>query len=905
MKNIFRAFRRSKKNEIQEGSLQEALKRKYDTFQNLLRENNNVLELMADMEEKLSGEYLFDRQYINTNVKAVADGVFKIIGSINELSENKYQTLYKCHEDINERIQKLLSHKPVIQVSDLAIPLDKINKEMTNVSGGKMSHLGEIKNRLSLPAPDGFSISAYAYKRFIEHNRLAEKINAYLSEANVENMEALNEISRQIQQIVIEAELPEDLSDAINKEVEGLRIKIGKNPPTSPFSKGGLNSTLSSEGRGLFPPLAKGGEGGFKVSVRSSAIREDGEFSFAGQYSTFLNVPEDLIIQKYKEVVASLFTPRAIFYYKTKGFCEEDMVMSVGVLKMIDARSGGVIYTKDPNNPESGVVMINAVWGLGTSVVDGTEMPNFYSVALETGAIVERQIPEQQKMAVCTIEGDIQDIGVPDGLKNRPCLTDEQIAMLFKYAVALETHYGCPQDIEWAIDLDNQIFILQSRPLRMVKVERSAVTVPRRLEKYNIMLDKGVIACKGIGCGKAFVLKDHDELEHFPEGAVLVAKHTSPKFVTVMNKAAAIITDVGSATGHMASLSREYQVPTILDTETATRIIKDGQELTVDAFNCNVYEGRVEELVSLDLNVHRSTFKDTHLLLTLEKVLKLIVPLNLIDPDRENFKPEFCETLHDITRFTHEMAMAEIFRTREGEHIESLEDLLSFVAFAETDNAKRIGEQTIILKAGIPMDARLLNIDGGVRKHDLKKAVPEDITSVPFSAFLKGMMNMKWPEPRPVDAKGFFGMVANTAATQEEELLKMGGRSYAIISQNYMNFSIRLGYHFSLVEAYAGENLNDNYIKFFFKGGGAASDRRLRRVRLITEIIKEIDFRVKVTGDVINAILTKYNIADLEKRLMVMGKLTAYTKQLDMVMYNDAITDMFIEDFIRDHVKLS
>jgi pyruvate,water dikinase len=507
-------------------------------------------------------------------------------------------------------------------------------------------------------------------------------------------------------------------------------------------------------------------------------------------------------------------------------------------------------------------------------------------------------------MAVCTSEGDTKDVRVPDALKNKPCLTDEQINILFNYAVALEKHYGNPQDIEWAMDQDNQIYILQSRPLRMLKVESSTLSVPRRIEKYNILIDRGVIACKGIGYGKAFILKDHDGLEHFPEGAVLVARHTSPKFVTVMNKAAAIITDVGSATGHMASLSREYQVPTILDTETATRIIKDGQELTVDAVNCNVYEGKVEELINLAFNIHRSTFKDTHLFQTLERVLKLIVPLNLIDPDKDNFRPEQCETFHDITRFTHEMAMAEIFRTREGEHIETLEDLLSLVAFAETDNAKRLGEQTIILRAGIPVDARLLNIDGGVRKKDLRKATPEDITSIPFSAFLKGMINMKWPEPRPVDAKGFFGMVANTAATQEEELLKMGGRSYAIISLNYMNFSIRLGYHFSLVEAYAGDNLNDNYIKFFFKGGGAATDRRLRRVRLITEIIKKLDFRVKVTGDVINAILTKYNLSAIEERLGIMGKLTAYTKQLDMVMYNDAVTDMFIEDFVRDHVKL-
>ncbi|MBI5409867.1 MAG: hypothetical protein HZA14_10920 [Nitrospirae bacterium] len=911
MKNFFKIFKKADKDAVQKGSLQEALKIKYLNFQNLLRENNHVLEIMADMEEKHSGEYLFDRHYINTNVKAVSDGVFKIIDYINELSEKKYKTLYSRFEEINKEIEKVLTHKHLIQISELAMPLERLNKEMTNVGGGKMAHLGEIKNLVRLPTPEGFSISAYAFKRFLEHNKLSERINNYLSEVNIADMEELNEICRQIQQIVTEAEIPEDLREAIDKEVESLKLKVEKNPPTSPFSKGGLNSPLlhtpaplsRGEGGSVSPPLAKGGEGGFSVSVRSSAIHEDGEFSFAGQYATFLNVPLESILQKYKEVIASLFTQRAIFYYKTKGFCEEDMVMSVGVLRMIDATAGGVMYSRDPNDPESGRVLINAAWGLGTSVVDGTETPNFYSVSWDTGAIIERQAPEQQNMDVCTPDGNINKAEVPVAIKCKPCLTDEQIHMLFNYAVALEKHYGNPQDIEWAIDQDNQIYILQSRPLRMVSVQSSTLNVPRRIEKYNILLDKGVIACKGIGCGKAFVLKDHEDLEHFPEGAVLVARHTSPKFVTVMNKASAIITDVGSATGHMASLSREYQVPTILDTETATSAIKDGQELTVDAVNCNVYEGRVEELTRLTFNVHRSTFKDTHLFQTLEKVLKLIVPLNLIDPDKENFKPEKCETLHDITRFTHEMAMAEVFRTREGEHIESLEDLLSLVAFAETDNAKRLGEQTVVLRAGIPMDARLLNIDGGIRKHDLKKATPEDITSVPFSAFLKGMMNMKWPEPRPVDAKGFFGMVANTAATQEEELLKMGGRSYAIISQNYMNFSIRLGYHFSLVEAYAGDNLNDNYIKFFFKGGGAASDRRLRRVRLITEIIKKLDFRVKVTGDVINAMLTKYNLSDLEERLMIMGKLTAYTKQLDMVMYNDAVTDMFIEDFVRDHIK--
>jgi len=162
---------------------------------------------------------------------------------------------------------------------------------------------------------------------------------------------------------------------------------------------------------------------------------------------------------------------------------------------------------------------------------------------------------------------------------------------------------------------------------------------------------------------------------------------------------------------------------------------------------------------------------------------------------------------------------------------------------------------------------------------------------------------MKWPEPPPVDAKGFMSMVAHTASIPEGELYSIGDRSFSFITGDYMNFSIRLGYHLSMVEAFAGDSVNDNYIRFFFKGGGAGRDRRFRRVRLIAEILEKMDFNVKVIEDVIDANLMKYRKPAIEKRLEVMGKLTAYTKQLDMVMYNDAITDMYIGDFIKAHIE--
>ncbi|MBE0425259.1 MAG: phosphoenolpyruvate synthase [Nitrospirae bacterium] len=850
MFNLSKIFKKPSEEVRQNEVFRDALKNKYSSFQQVLSKNNQVLELMADMEEKLSGEYLFDRHYINANCMLIADGVLNIIENLNTLSKDKYTILYKVHNDIVKEIKKILEYKIEIPVSELSIPFENITDEMAGIVGGKSAHLAEVKGHVNLPVPEGFAISSYAFKRFMEHNTLFEKINNVLSSLGIEKLEELNRVSKEIYDMVQKADIPSDLEKAVRDGYSKLYQKINKE---------------------------------ITVSVRSSAIREDGEFSFAGQYATYLNVPGDLILQKYKEVVASLFNPRAIFYYKTKGFSEAEMIMAVCVLSMVDAEAGGVMYTTDPNDPSVDHIIINAIYGLGKWLVDGTITPDLYIVSRHPeGVIINKRISEQEKMLICGKPGELEEAEVPEEKKGKQCTSDDHIRLLARYALDLENYYGGPQDIEWSIGSDNKVYILQTRPLKTIK-ESLTVCIPTRMQGYNVLIDKGVIACRGIGYGKAFILKDEGDLKDFPEGAVLVVKHTNPKYVTVMNKASAIITDVGSATGHMASLSREYQVPTILDTEVATRVLRDGQGITVDAINCNIYEGKVEELLEYALK-KKESFKETHLFKTLGKALKKIVPLNLIDPEGENFKPEYCKTFHDITRFAHEIAMQEMFSIGKDHDIK--------------------GTKAIPLVAGVPVDALLLDIGDGIKGLP-GKASTEDILSMPLSALLKGMKSMNWPEPRPVDAKGFLGMLAHSASVPEEQLYEMGKKSFCIVSRNYMNFSIRLGYHFSMIEAYAGDNVNDNYIKFFFKGGGAALDRRLRRVRLITEILKKMGFGVNVKEDVINAGLTKYKKATIEDKLDILGKLSAYTKQLDMVMFNDAITDMYIEDFIKKYIPPS
>src|SRR4030066_2224056 len=844
LKKIF--YKNNKKSEKLRENNKELLKRRYQSFQELLTNNNTVLELMADMEEKLSGEFLFDRHYITHKTSEIAAGVKTIIDRLNDISDNKYAALHEIFPDIISKIEKFLTRGSEIPVSSYTIPFDEITKEMVDRLGGKNANLGEVKNRLRLPAPDGFAISAFAFKKFMEHNHLLERISKTLSELQVDNLEVLNSKSRELQEQIIKVEIPQDLEREIQDAYAKLCDRYGKK---------------------------------VMVSVRSSALQEDGTFSFAGQYSTFLNVPADLILQKYKEIIASLFTPRAIFYYKTKGLHEYEVVMSVGVLAMVDARAAGVMYTRDPNNPEEDTLIISAARGLGKSVVDGVVTPETYTVAKNNLETIKKSMPEQKSMFVCKPEGELQEVSLSEEMQETPSLTFEQIKTFAEYSIAIENHYKAPQDIEWAIDKDGTPYILQTRPLLILKEKTRSV--PTRIEGYNILIDRGVIACKGIGFGKAYILRAEDDLKDFPEGAVLVAKHTSTKYVTVMNKAKAIITDVGGATGNMASLTREFHVPTILDTETAMNIIKDGQELTVDAINCNIYDGHVKELEEF-AEKREEPFKSTPLFKTLEAVLKWVVPLNLIDPADENFKPDSCRTLHDITRFCHELAMREMFKITEI-------------------TSDRVGDAPRLF-APIPMELYLIDLDGGI-KDNPKKLTPEYIQSAPFNAFYTGLASMKWPEPPPVDAKGFMSMIAHTASIPEGELYSIGDRSFSFITGDYMNFSIRLGYHLSTVEAFAGESINDNYIWFFFYGGGAGRDRRFRRGRLISEILKNLDFSVKIIEDVIDANLMKYKKSAIEKRLEVLGKLTTYTKKLDMVMYNEAITDMYIGDFVKAHIK--
>jgi pyruvate,water dikinase len=405
------------------------------------------------------------------------------------------------------------------------------------------------------------------------------------------------------------------------------------------------------------------------------------------------------------------------------------------------------------------------------------------------------------------------------------------------------------------------------------------VMSPAPLKGQKVLIDSGVIACKGVATGIAYLVNKGEDLNNFPDGAVLISTHISPMLATVMNKASAIVTDAGSTTEYMASLARDLHVPTILNTKIATKLITNGIEITVDAINCNVYEGRVDEVIKLGQK-RENLFKNTHVFKILEEVLKKIVPLNLIYLKVDSFRPEFCKTFHDITHFVNEVSMGEMFKISEGRDVKEGKAVRLFLK--------------------IPLKIYMIDLNGGIETA-AKRITVNNIRSIPMNAFLKGIMSMKWPGPKPKNVKGFASAIANTAIDPSQSRDRVWGKSFALISREYMNFSVRLGYHLSTVEAYAGDNIDHNYIRFHFKGGGASVDRRIRRTRLIKEILEKLDFEVDRIGDMLNARITRYERSNLEEKLSILGRLTVYTKQLDMIMFSDAFVDCYLQEFMRDY----
>lgn len=836
---------------------------KYASFKDLLASNTELLNIVTDLEEKLRGQDVFGMSYIRSQATRAIFHTLRMVKSLDDLSGHRYPPLFDVLEEINHSIKEELGKRKELPVCEWVLPYSRITKDMVDWVGGKNANLGELVNNAGLAIPEGFAITTCAYDFFLEQNDLIDEINRIRMDLDPNDPEAPERVGEEIQRLIISARVPLDLEEAILSAYDAMVAVIRQ-----------------KRGNGAAEP---------PVALRSSAIGEDSELSYAGQYVSILNVPRHHIIQTYKLVVASLYTPRAISYRLNKGMRDEDIAMSVACIEMVESVVSGVIYSRHPFDLSVDAVLVNAVWGLGPYAVDGVITPDSYVVAKDQDLTILKATCSHKPVQLVADEGGgLSERPVEAGKQDMLCLAPGQVKTLAEYALKLERHYEYPQDIEWALDPHGHLLVLQARPLHLEHMGKGGLKTFPRVEGYPILVEGGAVAFPGVGSGPAFHVHSDEDLANFPPGGVLVAKHSSPQFVLVMQKARAIVTDAGSVTGHMASLAREFGVPTVLGAKTPTTAISDGTVVTVDAYSGRVYQGLVPELIALQRS-RESAMKDTPVYQTLRRVADWIVPLYLVDPKAANFSPEFCKTLHDIMRLVHELSYKEMFR---------ISDIVS-----DTE-----GAGAMKLRAPIPLDLRIIDLGDGLTGTDAytKWVTVDQVTSIPFKALLKGMLHedLRNQGPRPIDLGGFFSVMRQQMLAPNNMAERFGERSYALISDKYLNFSSRIGYHYSVLDAYAGETINKNYITFSFKGGAADDVRRNRRARAIAAIFEALDFSVEVREDRVDARFYKYELPMIEDRLDMVGRLLQFTRQLDMLMQCEDAVEALAKSFLEGNYSL-
>ncbi len=822
-------------------------------FKEVLDQNNRALEAITGMGENLGGDYLFDINYVKEAHARLSEAVDLSITRFDSLTQGAYPGIREAFARVEGQIGDAISDSsrgPALPV----MSFDDLTWENAREAGLKNTNLAEIKNRLGLDVPDGFAITTHAFDEFINHNSLRAAINeACAGEPDEERLARLRKM-------IESAEVPPAPLSAIDEAIKDIKARH---------------------------------KGDCFLAVRSSAQEEDGEFSFAGQFLSILNVPAlpAAVIDAYKKVVASLFAAGPIAYQRRLGYDAGNMKMAVGCVVMVDAAASGVTYTVDPDG-DSKTMLVNAAWGLGSLVVEGRADADTYVVAkpVEGGEpeIIDTKAGHKTDMVVRMHDGGTETVSVEDGLRNLPCLTKNEVSMLSQGAMLIERHFRQAMDIEWALGRDGKIYFLQARPLKIhgAGAEAPDAVIPQSVRV--LMKERGAIVQKGAAAGNVFIVRHDGDLERIPDGAVLVSTTDSSKFVRVMTRISAIITDTGTQTSHMASLCREFRVPTVVNTGIATKTLKQGGLVTLNADDKGfaVYEGVLGELVR-HAKSRTMGMEAVYEYRKKRLILRYISPLNLVDPLQGNFTPEGCRTIHDVIRFVHEKSVAEL---------------------VENARQSAAGTKGASVKLELPIPAGIIVIDIGGGLTGMAKGARaaglEQVSSVPLKAIIRGMTHPGVWHSDTVSLKAgdfFSSMVRMSDITADAG--SYVGYNVAVASNDYVNLSLRFGYHFNMLDCYMSENARNNHIYFRFAGGATEITKRSRRVQLISTVLNEFGFSLKVQGDLIIARLANIGADKMEGILDQLGRLISYTRQLDALMNTDGDVSRYAKNFMEENFK--
>ena len=593
------------------------MRNRYGTFRELLSLNDECLEILASIQEDL--QYTTAREEVLADrVASIFDRTDRVVEALGTLTARDHPLLARAARAQRREVERFLVASRARPTPGLAASLSDVDVSSAEEVGSKAAFLGEVKNRLRLPVPDGFALTAEAYRQFCE-TPLWIRIRNATRPADLGDLEALQEIAAHLTGRVMDLPVPRELEVAITEGARALGASAG-------------------------------------LAVRSSAVGEGEERTFAGQFLSLLSVPPDQAVDAYRRVVASRFSDRALSYRLSGGLTEVDSPMAVLVLPFIRARASGVLYTRDPSAPKGETLWVSAARGSASGIADRGLAGRPVRGGRGRGhRVIEQRIATK---GICSCRGrEAADRRAGD--ESAPSLSVDELALLADRGAAIERHFGVPHDVEWAFDESGELWILQSRPLAMV--DSSAARDKSRVRE-DPLLSGGRSVFPGRTSGPVHFVADPRGLGATPDGAVLFLRRASPEIVEVFPRIVGLVAEWGNPTGHAAALLREFEIPSVFQMTGGFERLTDGDLVSLDATLARVYSGALwpSRLPASRSGVRRrGTPKDP--------VSDRLLALHLLDPASFGFRPANCRSAHDVLRFCHEKAIEAMFVANDSE----------------------------------------------------------------------------------------------------------------------------------------------------------------------------------------------------------------------------------------------
>ncbi len=827
----------------------------FNNFRKILQLNTLVFEQIAAMDRALGGEYIFDQNFLEESVRTIASHVHHVTYNLNALTNNGYIPLYDRYQEIRIILDDILAGNTKVLACPPVLPLDSLSWELEPLVGIDLVCLAELRHHPGIKARDGLVISSDATRAILNNTTYAAPSATELS------IDLVTESLRSSLQLMLTGQFRPLLSISATR-LDGL--------PGDPRDLGKF--LLKEDGSGSLVVLAEDSLP-LEQATGSPSPSSPSPKETIGRDSADSGL-EDLFLKGITRIITIAAERCHTLYPDTEPH------FALFLRPASNALIRGSITTRAVNKTPTPLLTVTSWLPGNRQEMDIHQLRRIFPFDLVSSTVTPKSM----------------DHPFPDGLqatstapeyrhfrRGSATILPRDIQALAETAMTLERIMGVPVIMHWEYLENGKFVVTRLFPYLEKPAKPTALELKQEMKNATILGEGGQVVQSGVAAGTVFHVTQDTNLNDFPIGGVAVAPIATPQLTPILHRASAVLTEHGNPIGHLATVAREISLPTVFGLPGILEQLPNGTEVTVDAGQGCVYKGVLNHLLQQGNSENSFSPIDPEYRV-LRRLLRFISPLKLVNPDDPHFSAQNCRSFHDIIHFCHEMAVDELAH------------------FQERRPGLR-GIRTTRLQLPGQMNINLLDIGGGLPDGPVQQLGPADILSEPFAIFLDGLLH---PQAAGEDLPtlGIRDIISSIPRTSRLSSVspEMSGDNLAILSQEYMNLSLRLGYHFSVIDAHLANDRLRNYIYFRFVGGLADQTRRARRALFISDVLGAMDFKVFWKGDLVVGRMKFEEKNVLRSALFILGALTTYSRQRDTSLYSDELGrelfDRFADTFL-------